>query len=593
MPPAPSLPTYRVKLLPLAHEVDVELTLPPATAREPVQLQVATWVPGAYGFLKYGRDIFNLQAVDLETGASVAVCREGWQGFRVEGSQGGLRVSYRFYGYEPAWSELVGFVDHTHAVLLGTRYLHLRGYDGPYQVAYELPAGWRLHHPAGPRALDGHTFEYASFGELLDAPVVAGDFTVLQRDVLGVDFHFVFLDQAVGFASEVDIFVDGLERIIRECHDVFGSFPFVHYTFIFSFNPTAHWGLEHATSTMIGLGETCLVDPDQCTKGFLVSAHELFHAWNVCRLKPSPLARADLATGSFPDGLWLSEGFTRYYETLLCVRAGRFSPDQFFSNLVNYYSHLEAMPAYQRVSLVDSSQATFLNHNRYPGSINSTIDYYDKGMLVAFNMDVLLLTSEPEGSLDEAFRAFYEAYVNDPEGFTTADAFAFFGSRAPGMDELLRREVSGPGGLSTLEQLRRLGFDVKRVIAPYLGLVLKENTGPVVASVLDTSPAGQSGLAPEDELVEVCGFPFNLKALKWLIEHEPTLTLKVRRGHRLLTFQVAPAQRTRVYGLAWRGTGEHAALVRRWLKRPDFHPAPGHEVPLTTFENPHGVQTVV
>ena len=57
------------------------------------------------------------------------------------------------------------------------------------------------------------------------------------------------------------------------------------------------------------------------------------------------------------EGLWLAEGFTRYYEFLICTRTGIYSPQQFFSTVVNYYRHLEVLPAYYRVSAVDSSLA--------------------------------------------------------------------------------------------------------------------------------------------------------------------------------------------------------------------------------------------
>jgi predicted metalloprotease with PDZ domain len=588
-----TVPTYRVRVLPARHELEVELMVPAALARSPLRLQVATWVPGAYAFMKYGRDLFELKATDLRSGEPLPCTRDGWQGFRVEPKSGGVRVAYKIYGYDPAWGELVGLVDHAHAVLLGTRYLHLPGYDGPCRVTYELPEGWRLHHPAGARALDERLFEYPSYATLLDTPVVAGEFTALKRVVHGTTFHFVFLDQAVGFASEVERFLDAQVRIAEECHALFGSFPFDHYTYVFSFNPSAHWGLEHASSTMIGLGPNAFVDPNEWSAAMRVSAHELFHAWNVCRLKPAPLARLDHAGGNFTEGLWVAEGFTRYYEFVLCARAGVLTAEQVLSNVVNYYRHLEAMPAYARVSAADSSLATFLNHNKYPGSINNTIDYYDKGMLIAFDMDALLRTSSPGGTLDHEVRAFYEAYVGQPEGFTTRHALGFFGPRAPGMESLLRREVEGPAGLSTLDQLQKLGFEVKEEAVRYLGVVLKENAGPAVVNVLDTSRAGQSGLAPEDELLKVNGFPFNLKAFKWLIAREPRLSLEVRRGHRYLTFELPTAERRQVSALSWRGTEAQAALLREWLKRPDFQPVNGQAIPLGSFENFHGIQTVL
>src|SRR4051794_33895404 len=94
--------SYRVHVLPARHELEVELILEGAAARGAVKLQLATWVPGAYGFMKYGRDLFDLQAREAGTGAPLKISRDGWQGFRVEGATGAVRVSYKVYAYDPA-----------------------------------------------------------------------------------------------------------------------------------------------------------------------------------------------------------------------------------------------------------------------------------------------------------------------------------------------------------------------------------------------------------------------------------------------------------------------------------------------------------
>jgi hypothetical protein len=66
---------------------------------------------------------------------------------------------------------------------------------------------------------------------------------------------------------------------------------------------------------------------------------------------------------------------------LSCARAGVYTASQFFSNLAGYHRHLTVQPAYDRVSAADSSLTTYLNHAKYAGRVNNSIDYYDKGML--------------------------------------------------------------------------------------------------------------------------------------------------------------------------------------------------------------------
>lgn len=584
-----SVARYHVKIVPQSHLLEVQLLLE-GVAAGPVHLQVPTWVPGAYGFLKYGRDFYDLTA--HSNGVALAVHREGWQGFRVEGARDSLEVRFKVYSHDPAWGELTGLVDHEHAVLIGPRYLHAKAHRGPVRVRYELPEGWALHHPDGARELAPGHFEYPSFEVLYDTPVVAGRFTTITRACAGTPFHFIFLDQAPGFPRHAEALIDGILKVAQACHELFGGFPFAHYSFVFTFNPAAGWGLEHLTSTMIALGEHALIDPEELQRGIRVCAHELFHAWNVCRLKPAPLARPDFTQGSFTDGLWVAEGVTRYYEFLLLVRAGVLTAEQFFSNILNYHRHLVAQPGYARTSVLDSSVATFLNHNRYPGSINNTIDYYDHGMLVAFDLDAHLRCLDAPSSLDREFRAFYEAFAGRNEGFTHEDWVGFFGGRTQGTEALLRREVEQAGTLQVPRSLERLGFTLRSRKVRRAGLVLKKNQGPILENLVEGLPAFESGLAPGDELVRVNGFPFHLKALTWSIAQGEPLRLEVRRGHRYLGFELTSVEQEELAELRWTGTPAQLARLRGWLGVPAliFGDAP---LSLSHFENFHGIQTVL
>lgn len=584
--------SYVVRFRPQLHQLEVVLTLEGLPAPGPVLLATPTWVPGAYGFMKYGRDVFDLTARDPASGAALAWRREGWSGYLVEAVSTDLEVAWSVCACDPAWSELAGFVDGHQALFLGTRCLYAPAYPGPCRVRYEVPPGWGFHHPSGATPIEGNTFDYPSHPAFLDSPVVLGTFQHFQRTCREVTFHFVFLDWNLGFDARVQPFMDGVMGIAEACHGVFGAFPFEDFTFIYSFDPRAQWGMEHANATTIGLGADVFIDPKAFADGLRVSAHELFHAWNCCRLKPAPLGDPDLLRGGFPDVLWVTEGFTRYYEFLLCVRSGAIPVDAFFSNIVNYYRQHHLRPAARRVSAVDSSRATFLNHNRYPGSVNSTIDYYDQGMLVAFDLDVALRT-RAGSNLDEELRALYEAHAGVGKGLTHAQARDFFLRRAPMLADQLTRETETSLGLGVEEALEHLGFKLGREAAPYVGLVLAKNEGPGIADVLDTYPAGVAGLAPGDELLFLEGFPFSLKALNWLIAQKATFTLEVQRGQRRLAFEITPMERPRISSLTWDGTPGQRESIQSWLGRPDFAPKIGDRILLEAFDNFHGIQTVL
>jgi predicted metalloprotease with PDZ domain len=591
---APNIVSYQVRVLPNEHEVQVELQLEGPAAEEEVRLEVPTWVPGDYAFMQYGRDLFDLKAIDARTGKELTVTREHWQGFRVRGGQGSVLVSYRAYAYVPDFGEPCGLVENDYAVLLGTRYLRVPASPGPCRVTYQLPAGWAFHHASGASQVgEGPAWDYPSFEVLLDTPVVLGRFDCRERLIQGTPFYFVFLDNALGYESQVELLLDGMARIVEALYEVFGSFPFHDYTFILSLSPVNEWGLEHLSSSMCGLGPDLFIDPGKRAYGMRVCAHELFHAWNVRRLRPAPLKQFDLRNGSFTEGLWVAEGFTRYYEFLICTRAGVYTPEQFFSAIVNYYRHLEDLPAYERVSAVDSSVATYLNHGKYPGRCNNSIDYYDKGMLIAFDLDAALRLHPRGDSLDDAFRVFYEKFVDSQLGYTTAEVLQFFEERQPGLGQLLAREAQQPSGLTVEAHLQQLGFRVDRESVFSLGLLFNNATGPAIYNVLDSSPAGRCGLAPGDVLTRINGFPFSMAGLMWAGGRAEPVSLEVVRGQRALTMTVTPSRRNRISSLRWAGSDEQARRIQAWLRCDDFRPAAGQSFNLDFYENFHGIETVL
>lgn len=582
-------PVYRIQVDPLRHELHVELTIEGPHAEGTVYVETPTWVPGDYEFATYGRDVFAIDARDQRTGEHLPVRRVGWQGYEISGCRGTVVVAYTASCTSTDFSEASGTVRDHYAVLLGPRYLLVAASPGPCRLVLDVPEGWPVHCASGGRRVDDHEWEFPSYEILLDTPIVTGNFDSISRDVAGTPFHHLFLNRGVGSAGEAR-FVDDVVKLAVEYHTMFGSFPFQDYTYVFSLDPRDDWGLEHLTSTMIGLGPAVFVDADQAGIGVRTCAHELFHAWNVRRLRPATLGELDFRRGSFTEGLWVAEGFTRYYEFLTCTRTGLYSPGQFFSSVVNYFRHLVAFPAYDRVSPVDASSATYLNHEKYPGRPNSAIDYYDAGMLLAFDLDVALRAAGD--SLDAAFQAFYEAFVGRGAGWTLADLSGLLERRLPGLGELVIREATEPAALSVVERLAELGFRIGYEDVAYLGLVMQDDSGPAIYGVLDTSPAGASGIANEDIVTAVDGSPFALEALRWAVAHQSVVTLDVLRGNVSSCYGIPVGRRTQITSLAWEGDATQARRIARWLKA-DFTPSHGESIPLDFYENFHGVETVI
>jgi predicted metalloprotease with PDZ domain len=443
---------------------------------------------------------------------------------------------------------------------------------------------------------------YPGFEILLDTPVVFGKFELISRSIKDVPFYFVFVDRGVGFDQQVNKFVDQLSVAVEKIHDVFGLFPFTDYTFVLSLNPQADWGLEHLTSNMSGLGPEVFVDDDQFANGIRVCAHELFHAWNVRRLRPATLGQLvhKLSRGCFTEGLWFAEGFTRYYEFLISTRAKAYNPAKFFSAVLGYYQHLSQQPAYKRETAADSSLATYMNHSKYPGRVNNAIDYYDKGMLIAFGLDVHLRLSTTDNHLDNALREFYLRYFGDGStvpanyvGYTTDDVVSFFNEIQAELGTRVGQLVQQPAGLDTLEKVEQLGFEINWQHTYTLGLFFLNANEPTIYGVADDGAGGQVGIAPGDVIEAINGYAFTPSALKWVASQVQLTRLTVMRGHRKLNFELTPQPLRKVRSLIWRGSQEQAQTIGSWLEQDDFSPLQGQVFELDFYENFHGIETMV
>ena len=122
---------------------------------------------------------------------------------------------------------------------------------------------------------------------------------------------------------------------------------------------------------------------------------------------------------------------------------------------------------------------------------------------------------------------------------------------------------------------------------------MRTTASPSIYNILDTSPAGSSGIAPEDVLVSVGGFPYSYKALTWVASQADPVVLDVLRGHRKLQFTITPRERQAISHLTWSGTSEQARRVREWLHRDDFAPVAEQVFQVTFYENFHGIETIV
>ncbi|MDH5605186.1 MAG: M61 family peptidase, partial [Cyclobacteriaceae bacterium] len=296
---------------------------------------------------------------------------------------------------------------------------------------------------------------------------------------------------------------------------LFGGFPAKDYHFIFHILPYKHYhGVEHANSTVITLGPDSELS-STLYEGFIhVSSHELFHAWNVCRIKPREFAPYDFSKESFFDIGFMLEGITTYYGDLMLFRSGVLTDEKYFESLHKLFARHFNNPGRHHYSLAEASHDLWLDGYK-TGAPDRTVSIYVKGALVALMLDLTIRKqTENAFSLDDFMTDLWARYGKKERGYTMKDLMntveKLIGNSS--MTEFFNKYIFGT---VLLEEelghlLKSIGCTLmtsknKNISEGTLGfLTRKEDNREIISSIAPGSPA-ETHLATCDQIIEIIG----------------------------------------------------------------------------------------
>jgi len=584
-PIAPVSPiSYTVRFpAPQTHYAEIEALIP--TDGEPaVELMMAVWTPGSYMVREFSRNVEDLTAA-TEAGAPLAIEKTRKNRWRIA-TGGTQRVRLRYRVYSREMSVRTNFVDAGFAILNGApTFITRAGAEHrPHEVRVELPAAWKQAVSALPPGPDGASFRAADFDTLVDSPLYAGNAAIHRFEVDGkphllVDEGEDALWDGTRAAAEV-------ERIVREEAAFWGGLPYDRYVF-FNLITEASGGLEHKNSCVLMTSRWRRHTRDGAIGWLGLVAHELFHAWNVKRLRPFVLGPFDYESEAYTRDLWIPEGLTSYYEEVLVHRAGLSTRKEMLKRLGKEIEDLQTAPGRRVQSVEDSSFDAWIKYYRQDENfINSGVSYYTKGGVIGFLLDAKIrhLTGG-RASLDDVLRRAY-ARFSGAQGFHS-DELRALASEVAGSD-------LGPwlhGVLSTTEELdyrealdwyglrftdsKKKDEDDDADHPGWLGADVEAQGGRLlVTHVKNDTPAYAAGVNVGDEIVAVGDYrvPATVDAWKERLKSYPPGTkdtLLVARREQLLRLPVTFSQEPR---LVWRlevdprATPAQQAHLAAWLR---------------------------
>jgi len=516
-----------------------------------LDLRMPVWTPGSYLVREFERHVQDFEARD-GGGRTLNWTKTNKNTWRVE-TAGARDVRVRYSVYANELSVRTSELNDRHAFWNNaTLLVYPDGLLGvPSTIKVEPFGGWKI--ATGLPAVPGtpNTFRAEDFDVLYDSPFLVSNFRVLSFEVKGVP-HRVVIDGEGSYDAE-RVRRDS-QRIVEAAAEMMGELPYRDYTILLLLAPTRGGGLEHLNSTALIYPRFGFrTDADWRSFDTLVS-HEVFHVWNVKRIRPDALGPFDYTQENYTRLLWVAEGITSYYETHLVRRAGLLSDRQYLQVMAQEIQKLQQTPGRLVQSVEESSFDAWVKQYRPDeNTVNSSISYYDKGAIVGLLLDLeIRRRSNGARALDDVMRALYTDFFKQNRNFTPAD-FQRAAERAAGagLEEFFRRYVRGREELDYDAALSWAGLrldttsDAAGRPAPAvadLGATLEEKEGRLtVKNVPAGTAAYEQGLAFADQIVAADGYRATRSFLNERIADKrpgEQLTLTVFRGDELRTLNI-------------------------------------------------------
>jgi predicted metalloprotease with PDZ domain len=494
-------------------------------------------------------------------------------------------VRYRVYANE--LTVRTSHLDETHTFLVGAGlFLGVEGRaDLGARVEIAAPSGWRVACALS-TATDGdlHRLQAPDYDTLVDSPIELGTHRVESFEALGKRHTYaIWPAPGIGDADSKRLVEDTRTIVETEARLFGGTLPYDSYDFLLHLSQRGRGGLEHRSCASLVAPPTSFVARDSYLDLLSLVAHELFHAWNVKRIRPEGLTPYRYEAECYTRLLWWFEGATSYYDWRVLALARLCTIDEYLEHLAGEIAYLEQTPGRLVQALEDASYDAWIKLYRPDeNSLNSSVSYYRKGEVVCAMLDLeIRARSGGRMSLDGVLARLWSEH-GPSERPVPEEGMQGVLERAAGvaLGDLFDAWIRAPGEVDCAPSLARVGLALERSVradAPpcSLGVRVRSEAGrSVVGSVVRDSAAARAGVDPGDEIVGIGGVRLDMGGVESVLRGRApgeAVEVLVARDGRLLTkvAHLDPPRQERLKIMARKDAPPDArAAFSAWLGEP-------------------------
>lgn len=351
----------------------------------------------------------------------------------------------------------------------------------------------------------GDAYRAPSYAALIDTPVHLSVFDERAFDLDGKTIRVTAVGRSGTYNME--LLVSNAFRLFEAARRLMGELPFESYTIVYVFSDVLGGGMEYSNGTVIFGPADCL----SCGMASL-TAHEIFHLWNVKRIRPRSMEPPDYSRPQPSPSLWFAEGVTSTYARYLQAMAGMLPPAQFESEVGELINDYLSRPARLTQTAEESGIEAWLE--RYPdySRADRSVSYYLRGELIGHLLDLAIRRrTANRRSLDDVLRLLQRRYGRTGVAYDDTDAIeqALVDIGGESMRTEVERLVRRAAPIDWDDYLSAAGYRLERRAVGTIetGLLVSGPPGePVtVAAVEQGSAAEEVGIRPGDRILRLDG----------------------------------------------------------------------------------------